>query len=270
MAFRPGLRTGALAAVAATVMVCGFALAPPLSHGEGTGPHAPVAPRVTAGNQAVVGALFTGGLSGGHFCTASVVVSPGRNLLITAAHCLYDASKGGYKKDVVFVPGYKNGKAPYGVWTVDKMLVAPRWEKSADPDYDTGFLVLAPLHGRNIQDVVGGNGFGADPAYRSRVRVTGYPDGTSSPVSCVNWTSKESATQLEFGCAGFTDGTSGGPFVTQPVAGSAGGQVVGVIGGYEEGGDTPSVSYSAYFGSGIQKLYEQAATLSQTAPGHGR
>jgi hypothetical protein len=35
---------------------------------------------------------------------------------------------------------------------------------------------------------------------------------------------------------------------------------VGVIGGYQQGGDTPSVSYSAYFGSGIHQLYEQAVS----------
>jgi hypothetical protein len=31
-----------------------------------------------------------------------------------------------------------------------------------------------------------------------------------------------------------------------------------VIGGYQEGGDTDAVSYSAYLNSGIRKLYEQA------------
>jgi hypothetical protein len=35
-----------------------------------------------------VGALFEHGPSGNHFCTASVVSSPGLNLLITAAHCI--------------------------------------------------------------------------------------------------------------------------------------------------------------------------------------
>ena len=40
---------------------------------------------------AAVGALFTrkaNGTLGSHFCTASVVKSPGENLLITAAHCM--------------------------------------------------------------------------------------------------------------------------------------------------------------------------------------
>jgi hypothetical protein len=32
----------------------------------------------------------------------------------------------------------------------------------------------------------------------------------------------------------------------------------GVIGGYQQGGDTPSISYSAYLNSDIHQLYEQA------------
>jgi hypothetical protein len=31
-----------------------------------------------------------------------------------------------------------------------------------------------------------------------------------------------------------------------------------VIGGYQQGGDTPSGSYSSYFGSGIESLYSEA------------
>jgi len=31
-----------------------------------------------------------------------------------------------------------------------------------------------------------------------------------------------------------------------------------VLGGYQQGGDTPSISYSAYLSNDIQRLYEQA------------
>jgi hypothetical protein len=33
---------------------------------------------------------------------------------------------------------------------------------------------------------------------------------------------------------------------------------VGVIGGYQQGGDTPSVSYSARFGQPVRGLYDKA------------
>jgi len=36
------------------------------------------------------------------------------------------------------------------------------------------------------------------------------------------------------------------------------GIVIGVIGGYEQGGLTPQVSYSAMFGANVMALYEMA------------
>jgi hypothetical protein len=38
--------------------------------------------------------------------------------------------------------------------------------------------------------------------------------------------------------------------------------VIGVIGGYEEGGDVPSVSYSVTFGRNVSSLYRTAAAAS--------
>lgn len=70
-----------------------------------------------------VGALFSGDLEGGHFCTASVVRSGGRDLILTAAHCL----SGDGDTDVVFAPGYRNGRAPYGLWRVTRTFVPGTW-----------------------------------------------------------------------------------------------------------------------------------------------
>ena len=106
--------------------------------------------------------------------------------------------------------------------------------------------------------MLGANQLGYDTGYQYLVRVTGYPSGTGAPITCVNWTSMESATQLEFDCDGYTGGTSGSPWVTRFDPRTRTGTIVGVIGGYQEGGDTPSASFSAYFGSGIHQLYEQA------------
>jgi hypothetical protein len=41
--------------------------------------------------------------------------------------------------------------------------------------------------------------------------------------------------------------------------------IVGVIGGYQEGGDTPSLSYSVRFGPAILTLYRQAVTAEAAA-----
>ena len=207
-----------------------------------------------------VGALFEHDASGNHFCTASVVSSPGKDLLITAAHCINGGRGGsGYKSDIVFIPGYRDGQEPFGMWTPAHLLVAPQWANSSDPDFDVGFVVLQPNDGRSIQQVLGASQLGTGAGYQYLVHVTGYPDSANSPITCVNWTSQQSDTQLRFECDGYTGGTSGSPWVTRFNARSRTGTIVGLIGGYQEGGDTPSVSYSSRLGPGIRRLYDQAA-----------
>ena len=228
---------------------------PPAAPGATPSAHSPVlaAPRV--------GALFAHSASGNHFCTASVVASPGRDLLMTAAHCISGGKGGGYNQDIVFIPGYQDGAAPYGVWTPAKLLVDPHWASSSDPDYDVGFVVLQPNDGKNIEDVLGANRIGFNAGYSHLVRVTGYPSSADAPVTCRNWTTMQSATQLKFECGGFYGGTSGSPWMTNFDARTRTGTIVGVIGGYQAGGNTDSISYSVYLNDNIRLLYDQAEAV---------
>jgi len=205
-----------------------------------------------------VGALFDHDASGDHFCTASVVASPGHDLLITAAHCIHGGKGGGFRQDIVFIPGYLDGQAPSGIWTPAQLIVPPQWTNSSDPDFDLAFIVLKPEDGKNIEDVLGANQLGIDPGYRNMVRVTGYPSSADAPVTCVNWTSEQSPSQLRFECAGFAGGTSGSPWVTHFDSRTRTGTIVGVLGGYQEGGDTEAISYSPYLGEEVEQLYRQA------------
>jgi hypothetical protein len=95
------------------------------------------------------------------------------------------------------------------------------------------------------------------------VRVTGYPDDTEEPTSCQTNSTEEHQYQMRFECGDFPDGTSGAPWVTDIDPATGQGTVVGVIGGYEEGGDTTEVSYSSYFDDDIQHLYDTALTTGQ-------
>jgi hypothetical protein len=206
---------------------------------------------------AAVGALFTSsnGRIGSHFCTASVVNSPGGDLAITAAHCLTGIAG----TTIVFVPGYSSGKTPYGVWTVSKIYVDQAWSSSSSQDDDVAFVRLTQAGSTvPIEDVTGAETLGTKTSTKQMVEVIGYPDATEQPVACRNWTSQPMTNQLEFDCAGYTDGTSGGPFLADvnPVTGQ--GVVVGVIGGYNQGGFTPSVSYSAQFSANVATLYSSA------------
>jgi V8-like Glu-specific endopeptidase len=206
-----------------------------------------------------VGALFVREGSANHFCTASVVASPGRDLLITAAHCINGGKGGGgYRQDIVFIPGYRDGQAPDGIWTVRRLLVAPQWISGSDPSLDVGFVVLQPHDGQNIEDVLGANRLGIDSGYRYLVRVTGYPASADAPITCINWTTRQSATQLRFDCGGFTGGTSGSPWVAHFSSRTRTGTIVGIIGGYQAGGDTAAISYSSYLGQAVRQLYQEA------------
>ena len=205
-----------------------------------------------------VGALFTQSANGDHFCTASVVTSPGHDLLMTAAHCINGGKGHGYNSNIAFVPDYRDGTEPFGVWTVRKLLVAPQWADSSDPDFDVGFVVLNSSDGKNIEDILGANQIGFNAGFKNLVRVTGYPDSADAPVACLNFTTEQSASQLKFECGGFYGGTSGSPWVTRLNLRTRTGTIVGVIGGYQQGGDTDSISYSAYLNDNIKKLYEQA------------
>ncbi len=211
-----------------------------------------------------VGALFTvsGGALGGHFCTASVVDSPGGNLVITAAHCVTHRAAG----SIVFVPGYTRGHRPYGVWLVSQVITDSGWLASGNPDHDVAFLVVyQPGNGQRIQDLTGGERLGVGWQARARVNVIGYPDATEQPVACTNETKPFQAHEMEFDCGGYADGTSGAPFLAQ--VGPAGtGTVIGVIGGYQQGGYLPAISYTTRFGPDVESLY-QTAISTASSPG---
>lgn len=60
--------------------------------------------------------------------------------------------------------------------------------------------------------------------------------------------------------ADYTVGTSGSPFLVDVDPQTGDGMVIGVLGGYQLGGSTPNVSYSAAFGQNVQALYQTAIT----------
>lgn len=204
-----------------------------------------------------VGALFTSaqGKLGSHFCTASVVHSPQGNLAITAAHCVT-----GLSGTIAFVPGYRSGSEPYGVWTVSKVYVDQAWSSGSSQNDDVAFIKLTPQSaaGGPIEDVTGAETLATKTPAKQMVEVVGYPDGSDVPIACRDWTSQPMPGQLEFDCGGYTDGTSGGPFLADVNPGTGQGAVIGVIGGYEQGGATPDVSYSSGFGDNVASLYATA------------
>jgi V8-like Glu-specific endopeptidase len=270
---RPGLIRAVLTVAAGAAVLVAFGLAAPAAprlavrllaavHGLSLKAHkAPLAGQriAPAGGIAPIGALFTsasGGMAAGsHFCTASVVNSPAGDVVMTAAHCVSNLAPDQF----VFVPEYQQGRAPYGVWSVTRVIVDQDWALSANPDDDVAFLLVRkPGTKTSVQAITGGEVLGIGQPAGKPVWVVGYPNGADTPISCVNRADLFSPTQLEFDCDGYSDGTSGSPLLTavSPLTGL--GTVIGVIGGFQQGGKTASVSYADRLGANVAALYKVA------------
>ncbi|WP_405787805.1 trypsin-like serine protease [Streptomyces sp. NBC_00029] len=196
-----------------------------------------------------VGALFAGGQEGGHFCTAAVVHSEDGDVIATAAHCLENPGT------ILFAPGYRDGRAPYGFWKLTGAHVARGWTDGQDPDDDIAFVTVAPVDGDGpagaVEDLVGGFPVAAEQPDDAKATVIGYPRTLEAPLRCANATSLLSGTQRRIDCPDLTGGTSGSPWLVN-------GALAGVLGGYEGGGSVPEISYSAVLGDRALELYEEA------------
>ncbi|MFD0381301.1 trypsin-like peptidase domain-containing protein, partial [Streptomyces sp. NPDC127112] len=241
---------------------------------------APVVPTATPGvgqdfdGIPVVGRMFVMQGSGAYFCTASVVSSPGRNMVLSAAHCLL----GSDTRQVAFVPQYTRANPrPYGMFPVlrdaagrSKVWIASRYRTEGAAKaatLDVAFAQVGPdADGEEVEDVVGANRLVTGATFNHpKVLLIGHPAPAPRPRACVNKTTKFTSTDpgspgsfLRIDCTGYPGGTSGGPFITRFDEDTATGDVVGVIGGWETGGPTADTSYSPYFGAEIRKLYQSA------------
>lgn len=206
----------------------------------------------------VVGALFFNDGSDNHYCTASVIRTSKRNLLLTAAHCLYNAGTRRWHRHIVFVPKYSRGNRPYGTWPIWLMVVDRRWMDHADPDLDFGFAAVQVMGGRRIADVVGSNQLLINQGGTGNVLVIGYPSKDNAPadrpISCRAPVRRPERYQMRFDCRGFYGGTSGSPWLKGYDSSTQSGYVIGVIGGYEQGGDVDWRSYSSVFDNDVARL----------------
>ena len=201
-----------------------------------------------------IGALYANATTTEHACTASVVHSRAGNTLITAAHCVSGSGAG-----MVFVPGQHGSTAPHGRWTVTAVHVEPKWVTRQDPHADVAFLTVAPqtIDGKRteIEQVTGAYTLGSTPGKGVKITVTGYPAGTTNnPITCTTTTYLTDA-YPSFDCRGYVDGTSGSPWLRVTKHGT---QIVGVIGGLNQGGCVDYTSYSSPLAKDADDAYARA------------
>jgi len=172
-----------------------------------------------------IGKLFfkQGGVS--YVCSASV---QGLKGIVTAGHCVHKGNNlsTGWSTNMVFVPAYRNGVAPYGQWAVPSLRTFTDWYANGskgDYDHDWGAGYITQLRsGKTIGQTVGYLGY----AYNfSRVQswwLLGYPQ--ASPFTgaylyaCTTSYAYDSPfysggpAPMAAGCDQ-TGGTSGGPWI---------------------------------------------------------
>jgi Trypsin-like peptidase domain len=202
-----------------------------------------------------IGALYATSSAKQHGCTAGVVHSRGGNTLITAAHCVVGSGAG-----MVFVPGQHGARTPYGRWTVTAAYLEPDWVARQDPRTDVAFLTVAPqtINGlrTEIEQVTGAYRLGSTAVRGQRVTITGYPGGgPNDPIMCVT---KVYFTKgfPSFDCHGFVGGTSGSPWLAATRHGT---RIVGVIGGFHQGGCLEYTSYSSPLAPDADAAYHGAS-----------
>ncbi|MFI0962420.1 trypsin-like serine peptidase [Streptomyces sp. NPDC021080] len=200
----------------------------------------------------VAGKVFFDAPEGTMVCSATVVEDPAHpgksNLVWTAGHCVHAGKKGGWYRNIAFVPSYNDqGRteaqlqnaprqevAPYGVWWSDWAQTSDQWIEQGGStggqgaSYDYAVLHVTPEKGsggKSLEETVGSAlpvNFNAPAVPKvSSITATGYPaaapfDGQKM-YQCTDKPGRLSVAQADptmyrIGCT-MTGGSSGGGWV---------------------------------------------------------
>ncbi|MCK2219506.1 peptidase [Actinomadura sp. ATCC 31491] len=194
-------------------------------------------------------------------CSGSAVTSANKSVVLTAGHCV--KLNGAFHTNWVFVPGYDKGSRPFGTWAATKLLTTPQWNASEDVNFDVAAAVVAPLDGKSLVDVVGGQGVAFNQQRRQQMYAFGYPaaapyDG-SKLVYCSGRTFDDYLVSDDLGLTcDQTGGASGGPWL----AGfneSTGLGTLNSVNSFKYN-FAPNWMFGPYFGNEAQSVYQSAQT----------
>jgi hypothetical protein len=131
------------------------------------------------------GKLFFNVGSDTFVCSASLIA---RGVAVTAAHCVANYGQQQFYSNWQFVPGYRDGVAPFGVWTVAIPLVLTSYSNGTDPcaaagvicQNDVAVLLLNPIAGAYPGTAAGWygygwNGLGFTSGAVTHITQIGYP-----------------------------------------------------------------------------------------------
>ena len=154
------------------------------------------------------------------YCSASVMGS--LNLIVTAAHCVYDQDdlSDPWYDAWEFVPADRNGAAPFGSWWANNAIVRGPWTSGGGRNYDVSLLSLDYKYidsvWRPVSYYTGWLGRVWNLGYQQQLFSIGYPSNLDSGIYsylCVAESYYGGATDyISKGC-NMTFGASGGPWI---------------------------------------------------------
>ena len=96
------------------------------------------------------------------------------SLVQTAGHCLNEGP-GEFATNVVFIPQYRDGAAPFGQFTATELFTTEQWRTAGDLDYDVGYAKVGTANGSTLADAVGAQGIGFNLERGEEMYAFGYP-----------------------------------------------------------------------------------------------
>ncbi|MEO3788584.1 peptidase [Nonomuraea sp. B10E15] len=192
-------------------------------------------------------------------CSGSAVTSANKSVVLTAGHCV--KMNGAFHTNWVFVPGYDNGKRPFGTWAATRLLTTPQWNAREDINFDIAAAVVAPLEGKTLVDVVGGQGVAFNQPRRQQMYAFGYPaaapyDG-SKLIHCSGRTFDDFSMSKDHGLTcNMTGGSSGGPWMLT-FNESTGLGTQNSVNSFKYN-FAPNWMFGPYFGNEAQAVYQAA------------
>jgi V8-like Glu-specific endopeptidase len=204
--------------------------------------------------------------SGGtSYCSGTAVSG---NVMVTAAHCIYDSTNNVWYNSWVFTPAYRNGSAPYGSFAASTCWVLTAWVNLTGgysintwTRYDVGVCKMGNNSaGQTLNSAVGYMGRSWNYGYFRHFHDLGYPFKDYNNVyitnaglflrTCAAESFQQTTDTLGMGC-NWGGGISGGPWMTGYAPNVVSGQV-------------NSVNSGLYIGA--QNLYGIRFTSSNIVP----
>jgi len=219
---------------------------------------------------AAVGRIFFSLGGTDYVCSGALVGGAHPDVVLTAAHCVTGGPGQGratqWVTNWVFVPGFADGRLPYGEYTARRFLVSPGWTAPSGGEADDfAFVQVTPVptgEGPGAAKPPPGLSVGfassQDMAALTRSYVFGYPAEPPYtglyPAFCAGRVTV-SGGRVGMPC-GMTAGDSGGPWLAgfRPRWGSG---LVTAVTTYKMSGDL-AVLYGAVLGPQARALYQRA------------